>query len=678
LAGVVINMLLGDNGIVTQARWSKFVTEMSEIAEKVKLEANRKAAEIYTTNTDEVLATLFEEKYSQSDVSDTLKREVEFLGGDTSNLYKVKLDDVEENTYLYEPTIKVVFKIEGIKIYGTTIHSVEYRNQNSNISADETVTTTAVVDMVPNYTNGYYEPNLDGFDSRYTYIIYYNTKDFSDTKEITAEEYLNLGRPQALDDDKNPQTIENGKYVFYNYIDVTSSGNSANTSIWGNVKTYANGQEAWWVWIPRYSYDTSKTNSNTGFTIKFTTVENKILDLEGNELGTVGDGDYANYISHSGFTEKYTDEDGNTKIAKELTGLWMSKYEPSVTTSFESEKETVCYAPNLEGYDVNNTYIVTYDKDGSAVKNKYLLADILNAGYTTTDAGSLISGTVNTSKIPSDEVWYDYANQIWGNIVTTANGQEAWWVWIPRYEYSIEGESTGFSVVFVDTSDEPFESFDDPLDTYTVHPGFNITEDDGTVTKLKGIWMSKYEPSTTTTSTEATSEIKCYAPNLEGFNINNTYIVTYDKDGSAVKNKYLLKDMLKSGYTLNEDGESLKSGEVDLSKIPDDEVWYDYGNQIWGNVMTNANNLEAWWVWIPRYSYCLESSSTGFAIMFVDTDDKPLNRQEDDPLNMFTIHPGFNVTETDGTVTKLKGIWMSKYEPSGNPSSTDLNTPEIK
>jgi hypothetical protein len=510
LAGVVINMLLGDNGIVTQARWSKFVTEMSEIAEKVKLEANRKAAEIYTTNTDEVLATLFEEKYSQSDVSDTLKREVEFLGGDTSNLYKVKLDDVEENTYLYEPTIKVVFKIEGIKIYGTTIHSVEYRNQNSNISADETVTTTAVVDMVPNYTNGYYEPNLDGFDSRYTYIIYYNTKDFSDTKEITAEEYLNLGRPQALDDDKNPQTIENGKYVFYNYIDVTSSGNSANTSIWGNVKTYANGQEAWWVWIPRYSYDTSKTNSNTGFTIKFTTVENKILDLEGNELGTVGDGDYANYISHSGFTEKYTDEDGNTKIAKELTGLWMSKYEPSVTTSFESEKETVCYAPNLEGYDVNNTYIVTYDKDGSAVKNKYLL-----------------------------------------------------------------------------------------------------------------------------------------------------------------------KDMLKSGYTLNEDGESLKSGEVDLSKIPDDEVWYDYGNQIWGNVMTNANNLEAWWVWIPRYSYCLESSSTGFAIMFVDTDDKPLNRQEDDPLNMFTIHPGFNVTETDGTVTKLKGIWMSKYEPSGDPSSTDLNTPEI-
>ena len=33
--------------------------------------------------------------------------------------------------------------------------------------------------------------------------------------------------------------------------------------------------------------------------------------------------------------------------------------------------------------------------------------------------------------------WYDYNNGQWANIKTTANGLEAYWVWIPRFAYKM-------------------------------------------------------------------------------------------------------------------------------------------------------------------------------------------------------------------------------------------------
>ncbi len=38
-------------------------------------------------------------------------------------------------------------------------------------------------------------------------------------------------------------------------------------------------------------------------------------------------------------------------------------------------------------------------------------------------------------KTTQPDNWYDYENGKWANIKTSNEGLEAYWVWIPRYEY---------------------------------------------------------------------------------------------------------------------------------------------------------------------------------------------------------------------------------------------------
>ena len=102
-------------------------------------------------------------------------------------------------------------------------------------------------------------------------------------------------------------------------------------------------------------------------------------------------------------------------------------------------------------------------------------------------------------------------------------------------------------------------------------------------------------------------------------------------------------------------------------------VFYDYANQVWGNIKTTANNLECWWVWIPRYAYLItesqnENSSnklTETNVLFVDIDNNPMDTTKfgNTLPSIYTVHPAFDPSGEDGS-KNLKGIWMSKYEPS--------------
>lgn len=83
--------------------------------------------------------------------------------------------------------------------------------------------------------------------------------------------------------------------------------------------------------------------------------------------------------------------------------------------------------------------------------------------------------------------WYDYENQKWANAVTKDG---SYWVWIPRYEYSISG--TAINIKFIKTTQISAD------DGYTyVHPAFK----DGTSNnfmngewdkEIPGFWVSKY------------------------------------------------------------------------------------------------------------------------------------------------------------------------------------------
>ena len=46
--------------------------------------------------------------------------------------------------------------------------------------------------------------------------------------------------------------------------------------------------------------------------------------------------------------------------------------------------------------------------------------------------------------------------------------------------------------------------------------------------------------------------------------------------------------------------------------------WYDYNNQKWANVYVEAEGVEAYYVWVPRYVYKLDQSTQRSDVKFVD------------------------------------------------------------
>ncbi len=90
---------------------------------------------------------------------------------------------------------------------------------------------------------------------------------------------------------------------------------------------------------------------------------------------------------------------------------------------------------------------------------------------------------------PSD--WYDYENGKWANIKTSEYGADAYWVWIPRYEYIIPTSTTAteIEVKFIPTSQTEADS------GYTIHPTFTSAGNGG-FGELDGIWVAKFEAST--------------------------------------------------------------------------------------------------------------------------------------------------------------------------------------
>ena len=468
LAGISIKLIFGENGLIVKAQLSSFATEMQKIKENVVLKQNENALQIALGN----ITPLFENKLNLNDIElpDTLKQEVLYVregypsdkttsdyntadfdkiiqnqnntasnNGDTIYIIDKETADGKENTYILDMKTYVVFKIKQTKIGGKIYHSYEV----ASLGKPGSTSNENVKDLIEDKESKvvkvkgvyYYSPNMKGFSKNETYIELYDStkKDFTEVKLANA----------------NLDTI-NKDNTWHDY----------GSQIWANVKTTGNNLEAWWVWIPRYAYKINNTSTEPPIDVIYVGLDNKPLDPSYN--GVLPDG----YEVHSGFT---TD--------KELYGIWMSKYEPSNNQNYTATSSE-CYAPDMSGFDSNFTYIELYNASDNSFEDR-LLAN--------TDLA-----TINNNK-----TWYDYKNQIWANVKTTANGLEAWWVWIPRYAYQITNGITEANIIFVGLDNKPIDkaTYGNDLPAgYTVHPAFTPSGNDGSK-NLKGIWMSKYEPS---------------------------------------------------------------------------------------------------------------------------------------------------------------------------------------
>ena len=347
------------------------------------------------------------------------------------------------------------------------------------------------------------EPDLTGFDPDTTFYVYWD-ENGNEHNEIPISKSAPL--------------------EWYDYT----------TANWANIVTRNNGVESYFVWIPRYEYQVNSTNQRTyvrflkgtstettpGYQIpeafswgddlntqlsgywmskyqlseatstnkvmtEFKFGEDKIIvgDITGSVITEENLSQGLKFEYYINGDKKHEGTDPNEKYV--FTGLKPgetytaniivrnkanNEYLGAVT---KKDKTISINKPELKGFNENNTYYVTYDKDGNeVVGNK-----IKNDG----------------SNMPSN--WYDYSNNIWANIVTTdgkvENGKivdatnTSYFVWIPRYQYSLNNTTQRSDVKFIEgTSQETLEG-------YQIPEAFSWGDDLNT--QLTGYWISKYQ-----------------------------------------------------------------------------------------------------------------------------------------------------------------------------------------
>ena len=630
LASVTITTISGDNGILTNAVWAAFATEMTELDERIKIKEIENSEEILSNEAKPIFTVPVE----PTSLPKSLKMEIIYIRegmptnkeptkeyyienlldylidetGKVEGLYYVP-DDIAQNntTYIYDQLTNTAFKVNVTRLKGKTVHSYKYgcrvmgsgydieMNEKDYVMKEESEIVTVGEET-------YYAPNLEGFNALTTSAIYYN-EDFSKTYEVGITLHMNQEVINYIEDG-------NTKYTWYDYAN----------KIWANIKTTANGYEAWWVWIPRYAYKIGEVTD----TKKPPTTEIIYVDTNNKPLNTekYGSSLPEGYQVHPAFT---TD--------KELKGIWIAKYDPSYgknkTDDLEMTKKVM--EPDLTGFDRENTYLIKYEENGNTTETK-------------------LSEISNLEEFNSDQKWYDYENKLWANIKTIANGYEAWWVWIPRYAYRLpDNPNDDTEIIFIDTENRPLdtEKFGNTIpDGFTVHPAFD-QDTDANGKKLSGIWVAKYDPTHVNDTTDDLElSDKTLVPDMSGFDRENTYLIKYEENGSTAETKL--------------------SEVSSLEEFNSDKKWYDYENKLWANIKTTANGQEAWWVWIPRYAYRLpDNPNDDTEIIFVDINDRPLDTEKyGDVLPLdFTVHPAFN-QDTDSNGNKLSGIWVAKYKPS--------------
>ena len=306
----------------------------------------------------------------------------------------------------------------------------------------------------------------------------------------------------------------------------------------------------------------------------------------------------------------------------------MAKYEPPYETIkyVPSTEGTKVNPPDLSNFNLAKTYYVKYGEDGKG-----------------TEEATLVQG----NDAPSN--WYDYSNKRWANIkceneTTDGRTLTSYWTWIPRYASRVDAGQV--EIIYIDENNNPL---DEKYAGYDIGTGENneykvqaAFEQGGQ--HLKGIWMAKYEPSYDTVGyTPTTNGTAVNQPDLSNFNLAKTYYITYGNDGKGTEEATLVQ------------GNNAPSN------------WYDYANKRWANIKcvntTDGKDIVSYWTWIPRYAYKISQGQV--EIIYIDENNNPL----DSKYNGYSIGTSESSEYKVGVAFEqggqhLKGIWVSKYEPS--------------
>ena len=349
LAGVSINILFGQEGIVEKAKEASFKSRFRQVEEavqtyKLNKEAESILSDVVSSNVDNLPVA---SKLSSSQIDgleETLKSEIQEISSvediTTLNLYYIDKTKVKiKRDYIINVDTMQLYDIKGEKYFGKRHHTLNGEGQEDKQKESPEIKDEPSITIEGDI--GWYSPNMNGFNKAYTFMEYYNSADFDDIKQVPVEEYIQNGKQSKIE--------ENGKtYVLDDY----------QNKVWANIKTTGNGLEAWWVWIPRYAYYVNEASKEVE--IIFIDLDNKPFEKE-----LYGDTLPENFTVHPAFTP--SGEDGS----KNLKGIWMSKYESSnvsdtISGTAPTGSASLAYSSDKAG---NNH---SHEGNGAGTKLRYV------------------------------------------------------------------------------------------------------------------------------------------------------------------------------------------------------------------------------------------------------------------------------------------------------------------
>ncbi|MCI9177209.1 MAG: hypothetical protein HFJ28_01170 [Clostridia bacterium] len=683
LAGITINILMGENSIFAQAQAAGFKTKMSAYRDKVDLYVAWRVTEdqntdIKTIHSGEILKELVQDEFINdikvedvsipiTDIIDDIgKKEEDYVVVYKGEIYYVSSGRVKDNKRQVQWCREIGIKIlDYTPATGMDVVDGSYEKVNDLYLCTPNISTGLVKEktryvifndkgkMEPgdwivdrpqenwyDYSTGkwaniYIEDK--GLDCYYVWIPRYCFK-LDQTGQRSDVKLIDTGN-NYTDADNNTTTWEELEAQGYQVPEAFTFDGKAIPGYWAmkytamdfgvgkTIISYKMAVEKGIVKIDNIKVDTTITNANP--IVKYT------VALNGKIIETITD---VNNIGSKVIQFSNLREGDNTinltglNAAGEIVGSMTQEYAVSSGNK-----------PELGEFEENSTYYVTYDAKGKEHSNIPI-----------------------TEPFPED--WYDYGSRSWANIVTRNNNVEVYYTWIPRYQFKLDHNNENSIVEFV-------------AKTGSAKPGYQIPDAFTYGDKeLTGFWVMKYTAgdettpafrteTVTTNSTirtkgitgtgvasgqkyiyyldnvykgtklSATDEFeytgltagKEYdifveirsssddylgytkakvkttepnAPDLRGFNLNQTYYVLYDEKG---KNE-----------TIGEKVQRDENGRP--TNMPNN--WYNYsntnGNSRWANIVvtdgtvsggriTGAKNT-TYYVWIPRYEFKVESN----------------------------------------------------------------------
>ncbi len=270
-------------------------------------------------------------------------------------------------------------------------------------------------------------------------------------------------------------------------------------------------------------------------------------------------------------------------------------------------------SPNISGFNVENTYYVTWGTTAPYQPNE--------------------TSTINNAP-PSG--WSNYNGKEWANIKTTGGGNDCYWVWIPRYAYKItsglNSNTAGtIDIVFLkgqtnkdingnDVTSSSYVDSKGQTGAYKVHPAFTqigngkpMTIKDaenndipnpeyvgnGGFGELTGMWVAKYEASSNASNVVENPTVEQLA--IDGGSEIDIDLKVRVKPNVTSWRKIAINNMFTVCRNLIETGNSLENTSNLNSHMMKNTEWgavaylsrsvYGINSEVWNNpYYNNATN----------------------------------------------------------------------------------------